>query len=187
MKMTNGDGRTLVVRPLSLAGILEERMSTNTTLVSTIYEGWLTYQATLIKALTPLTSEQLTQRVAPELRSVGEIAAHMVAVRARWFYLLMDEGGDTFEILGGWDRRDAPARSAAELVSGLEATWSGMHEAIARWSESEWAMTWPGEDDSEPELLTRPWVIWHLIEHDLHHGGEISIILGAHGVRALEL
>jgi uncharacterized damage-inducible protein DinB len=30
-------------------------------------------------------------------------------------------------------------------------------------------------------------VVWHLIEHDLHHGGEISQILGSHGVSALDL
>jgi hypothetical protein len=22
--------------------------------------------------------------------------------------------------------------------------------------------------------LSRQWVIWHVIEHDLHHGGELS-------------
>jgi uncharacterized damage-inducible protein DinB len=30
-------------------------------------------------------------------------------------------------------------------------------------------------------------VIWHLVEHDLHHGGEISQILGSHRVPALNL
>jgi uncharacterized damage-inducible protein DinB len=30
-------------------------------------------------------------------------------------------------------------------------------------------------------------VIWHLMEHDLHHGGEISQILGSHGVSAPNL
>jgi len=69
----------------------------------------------------------------------------------------------------------------------LEATWIGMHQAIARWTEQDWAKTWPGEDDSEPEVITRQWVIWHLIEHDIHHGGEISITLGSHSVPALEL
>lgn len=72
-------------------------------------------------------------------------------------------------------------------MNGLEATWKGMHKAIARWTAEDWKMTWPGEDDTEPELITRQWVIWHLIEHDLHHGGEISITLRAHGVRGLEL
>ena len=77
--------------------------------------------------------------------------------------------------------------SAEELVTGLEATWQGMHDAIAGWTTDDWDETWPGEDESEPEVITRQWVIWHLIEHDLDHGGEISITLGAHGVPAIEL
>jgi hypothetical protein len=30
-------------------------------------------------------------------------------------------------------------------------------------------------------------VVWHLIEHDLHHGGEVSLILGMHGLGAPDL
>jgi len=156
-------------------------------LISSIYEGWHDYQLTIIKAISPLEQEQLALRTASDLRSVGEIAAHMIGARARWFYLLMEEGGDEFEILGKWDRRGAKARSAAELVSGFEATWRGMHDAIARWTAEDWEKTWPGEDNTEPEVITRQWVIWHLIEHDLHHGGEISITLGAHGAPGLDL
>jgi uncharacterized damage-inducible protein DinB len=29
-------------------------------------------------------------------------------------------------------------------------------------------------------------VVWHLIEHDLHHGGEISQILGTNGIPSLD-
>lgn len=162
-------------------------MTTEQQTLSTIYQGWHTYQDMLVRALMPLTAEQFSLRAAPRLRSVGEVAAHIIGARARWFHALMGEGGDEFAALGRWDRRDAPARSAAELVQGLEATWRGMHAAIDRWTAEEWQQTWPGEDESEPEVITRPWVIYHLIEHDLHHGGEISITLGAHGVRAIEL
>jgi uncharacterized damage-inducible protein DinB len=27
-------------------------------------------------------------------------------------------------------------------------------------------------------------VVWHVLEHDLHHGGEISLTLGMHGIDA---
>jgi uncharacterized damage-inducible protein DinB len=155
--------------------------------LSAIYEGWYTHQNTLCEALAPLTAEQLDLRASPRLRSVGEIAQHIIGARARWFYQLMGEGGDEFAALGKWDRRGARARSAAELVQGLEQTWQGMQEAIARWTPEQWQETWPGEDETEPTVITRPWVIWHLVEHDLHHGGEISITLGAHGVRGLDL
>ena len=110
----------------------------------------------------------------------------MIGARARWFYMLLGEGGDEFKVLGKIDRREAKPRNAAELVDGMEATWTGMHAAIERWSAEEWQQTWPGEDDSETEVITCQWVIWHLIKHDLHHGGEISITLGAHGIPALD-
>lgn len=162
-------------------------MTANQKLISTIYAGWHTYQKALIEALQPLEDAQLEIQASPELRSVREIAQHVIGARARWFYLLMDEGGQEFEAFGKWDRRGGRARSADELVEGLEATWEGMQAAIQRWTPEDWQQTWPGEDDSEPETITRQWVIWHLIEHDLHHGGEISIILGAHGLAGLGL
>ncbi|HEY6285010.1 MAG TPA: hypothetical protein VIX20_05065 [Ktedonobacteraceae bacterium] len=36
-------------------------------------------------------------------------------------------------------------------------------------------------------ILSRQWVIWHVIEHDLHHGGELSFSLGAHNLAAPDL
>ncbi len=29
--------------------------------------------------------------------------------------------------------------------------------------------------NGEDQTYTRQWVIWHLIEHDLHHGGELPL------------
>ena len=150
----------------------------------TIYEGWYTYQTLLIKALTPLGPDQLALRAAPDLRTVEEIATHMIGARARWFYQLIGEGGQEFATLGTWDRPDMPSRGAAELVQGLERTWQGMQEAIARWTPADWQQTYPGDEPEEPASITRLWVIWHLIEHDLHHGGEMSLTLGMHGLAA---
>ena len=38
-----------------------------------------------------------------------------------------------------------------------------------------------------PETVTRYWVIWHVLEHDLYHGGELSNTLRSHGLEGLEL
>lgn len=156
-------------------------------LMPAIYKGWHLYQEVMIRALAPLNVEQLALRASPNLRSVAEIAAHVIGARARWFHSLMGEGGEEFRAFVNWDRRGARVRTAEELVSGLEATWAGMHDVIARWTPEQWENTWPGEDASEPGEITRQWVIWHVIVHDVHHGGEISITLGAHGVPALQL
>ena len=154
---------------------------------STIYDGWHNYQTLLIACLRPLTAEQLTLRAAPQLRSMGETATHMIGARGRWFHSLMGEGGDQFEEFARWDRAGMPARSAAELVGALEITWQTMQAAIGRWTPADWEQTYPGEGPDEPEVITRQWVIWHLIEHDVHHGGEISLTLGMHGLLAPDL
>ena len=36
-------------------------------------------------------------------------------------------------------------------------------------------------------MAERLYIIWGMIDHDLPHGGEISLILGAHGLPALSL
>lgn len=43
------------------------------------------------------------------------------------------------------------------------------------------------DDPDGPDEIPRGWIIWHVIEHDLHHGGEFSYSLGALGLAGLNL
>ena len=155
--------------------------------ITTLYTGWHNYQTLLITALRPLGDDQLTLRPAPGLRSIGEIATHIIGARARWFNHLMGEGGEEFADLAPWDRPGMPPRTASELIYGLETTWKGMQAAVDRWTPADWQQTYPSDEPDEPAEITRQWVIWHLIEHDVHHGGEISLTLGIHGLPAPDL
>ncbi len=60
-------------------------------------------------------------------------------------------------------------------------------DRLRRWTSDDLAVEFSRERRTGTETFTRAWVIWHLIEHDLHHGGEISQILGSNGVSALTL
>jgi uncharacterized damage-inducible protein DinB len=146
-------------------------------------QGWKDYQALLIKAIAPLSADQLALRSAPHLRSIGETLFHMIGARARWCSLDMHEGGEVMTSFNEWDRPGMPARGTAELVYALETTWQLMQEAMTSWTPAEWEQILGGTPD-EPETFSRSWVIWHLIEHDLHHGGEVSLALGMHGLEA---
>jgi uncharacterized damage-inducible protein DinB len=64
----------------------------------------------------------------------------------------------------------------------METTWQLMQTAIARWSPVEWEQTFSEDHPYAPMVITRQWLIWHLIEHDLHHGGEISLTMGMHSL-----
>ena len=35
--------------------------------------------------------------------------------------------------------------------------------------------------------VSRGWVIWHVIEHELQHGTEIALILREHGLPTLDI
>ncbi|MEJ2487437.1 MAG: DinB family protein [Anaerolineales bacterium] len=163
-------------------------MSQDQQMIQAVYQGWHAYQETLIKAISPLTADQLKMRSAPDLLSVGEIATHIVKNRAVWFYFIMGEGGKEFETFGRWDVYGEISTNAKEIILGLEKTWNTMHEIISNWRPEDWKKTFPDEDDDNtPDVLTRPWIVWHMIEHDIHHAGEISIMLGSFGLQGLKL
>lgn len=156
-------------------------------MLDTIYKNWEKYQNGLIEALSPLTSEQLALRAAPNLRSVGELATHMVGGRARWIYQALQEGSDSADPIAEWDRDDKPIRTADELVGALRTTWAALHEALARWTPEDLATPLQREYHGEQVTIYRPYVVWHLIEHDIHHGGEIGYSLGMHGLAAPDI
>ena len=155
--------------------------------LANFYKGCDNYQQLLLAALTPLSDEQLELRAAPQLRTIRDLVAHIIGARARWWSELMGEGGAELAACSGWDRAGAPVRNAAELVAGLETTWRIMNETLQRWTSSDLEYVYHGTRHGEEFSLTRQWVIWHVIEHDIHHGGELSFLLGMHGLPGLDL
>lgn len=156
----------------------EEQLS-----LATFYAGWDVYQGYLIEAVAPRTTDELRQCVGPSLRAAWEIAAHIIATRVYWFHTIMGEGGADLEEMVTWDDENQPERSAAELELGLERSWDMIASALARWTPADLAATFPRRDDT----FSRQWLIWHVIEHDLHHGGELFLTLGMQGLTMPDL
>ena len=148
---------------------------------------WWKYEANLVAALAPLSLEQLALRAAPHLLSIGELAQHIVAVRAYWFHGLLGEGDEALAGYAAWDEPGAPARDAVELRRGLEASWALMAEALARWTPADLRHSFASERDGRPIQLSRAWVVWHVLEQNLHHGGELAVTLNQYGLAAPDL
>jgi uncharacterized damage-inducible protein DinB len=150
------------------------------------YRSWKEYQDTLEQAIAPLTAEQLALRAAPGLRSVGEIVAHIISSRVHWFGDFLGERSTMPGIESPNTRamRDAPPRTAGELVEGLDTSWRFMADLLNRWDSADMQHTFPFDANGYHYDNSRSWVTWHILEHDLHHGGEISITLGMYGLQA---
>jgi len=169
--------------------------------LTTFYTSWKAYQDHLTDALAPLTAEQLGLRAAPGLRSIGENALHIIGCRVFWFTeFLGEDGGEEMKVYARWNEvalgapytswnevslaLGAPVPTAAELAQGLKHTWQFMADCLARWSPADMRQTFPDDGNGTPVDVSRAWVVWHVLEHDLHHGGEVSLTLGMHGIQA---
>ena len=155
------------------------------------YRGWEAYQRRIVGAIAPLDQAQLDFAAATHLWSVRTLACHVISARAWWFHTWMAEGSPEFGRMVDWDEDEALAtRPAAEIVGGLEESWSVIKSGLERWSPDDLAKEFerptPNQAGERPRR-SRQWILWHLIEHDLHHGGEISFSLGMHGVAGLDL
>lgn len=157
-----------------------------------VYAGWDLYQQLLIEAIAPLTPEQLTLRHSPLHWSVGMLATHIISTRVWWFHYGMDAGSASIAPLETWDKEfvegnKEPTRSAAELVAGLEQTWQMIEEALTSLTVADLETVFPHPHGGERPGRSRQWIIWHVLEHDIHHGGEISNILGGHGLAPVNI
>jgi uncharacterized damage-inducible protein DinB len=136
----------------------------------------------------PLSPEQLALPVAPDHWTIGMLLSHMINARIFWFQLWMGEGNPD---LAHWDDDEQPMREAVELVAMLETTWHMIADALTRWTAAGLGQIFPTPDfvreeerDSFPPC-TRQWIVWHVLEHEIHHGGELSLALGEHGLQGV--
>ena len=64
------------------------------------------------------------------------------------------------------------------MLHGLDLTWRLITATLMRGSAS---------DDIPAEEVVILRTVWGLLDHDLPHGGELSLILGIYGLPAVEL
>ncbi len=152
-----------------------------------IYASWRGYQEKLRAAIAPLTDAQLGLQPAAHMWPLGQLAQHIIGVRAGWFSGTLQDEDAAMGAYMEWGQRESPARSAAELVGGLDATWAFIEARLQRWTPGDCAATFPDEWDGQVVEVSRSWVIYHVLEHDLHHGGEIALILGMNGLKTVDI
>ena len=155
--------------------------------LSLLQVGWPAYQQHLIRVIAPLTPQQLELRVAPQLRSIRQLAVHIISSRSWWLHWVMHEGPAEIAPMADWNDEGQPAWTAPQIVQGLERTWEILLEGLARWTPDELAETFQHPRRVADGRYSRQWIVWHLVEHDIHHGGELSFALGILGLPAMDL
>jgi len=166
-------------------------MTEHTLPLITFYQGWQTYQHSLVETIAPLPREQLALPVAPHHWSIGQLLNHMVSDRVWWFHLWMEEGDPDLAPVAQWGEEGQPTRSAAELLAALEAGWQMIENALASWTAADLGHVFSppaslsGKEKSAFGERTLQWILWHVLEHEIHHGGELSLALGGLGLQGV--
>ena len=148
------------------------------------YQGWDRYNDLLVEAVGTLTEEQLLLTVGPSLRPVWSLAVHILGTRAHWLTRVAGEQYPPSAPLLDWDEDADLIFTASEIADGLQKSWDLVATVLDRWMTSSIDQTYTTPRGA---VRTRQWIIWHLIEHDLHHGGELFYTLGAHGLPTPDL
>lgn len=167
--------------------------------LSTILDGWQGYQQSLVNAISFLTPEQLRWRPADNFNSVGELVRHISLGRIEWFMRMGAPGsGDLASQIPKWvededgnrhivEQAIPIAENADALTLWLDSTWRMVEETLNTWNVADISKTYPHRWNGDLYTPSRQWTIWRIMNHDLHHGGELSLMLGLQGIEAFEL
>ena len=164
-----------------------------------VFEGWEGYQTSLLHAVEPLTPQQLAWRPAPNFRSTGDLVRHIALGRLAWFRRMDAPGSaELSQRIATWETdsdgnqyivEDAIsiAEDAVQLGEWLEATWQMIDKTLAKWTVDDLATSYHHKWNGTVYAVSRQWTIWRIMAHDIHHGGELSLMLGEQGIEAFEL
>jgi len=131
----------------------------------------------LYAALYKLTDEQLDFVPREGLWSLGDVARHIANAEEGWFRHIVTRE------LDDWP----PEYSAADYpsVDSVKALLQEVHSRTATYLKDVDA----ADVDQRIQLpwgseATLRWVVWHVLEHEIHHRGEIYLMVGLLGIEA---
>jgi uncharacterized damage-inducible protein DinB len=166
--------------------------------LSRIFEGWGGYQTSLLHAVEPLSAEQLRWRPGPERRSVGELVRHIALGRITWLTRIGAPGIEPVAAqVPQWHTDGDGARHVVEeaipadqtglLVEWLNSSWHPIGRLLDEWPVEDLFKDYRHRFRGVDFAPTRQWTLWRIMCHDIHHGGQLALLLAMQGTRAFEL
>ncbi len=158
-----------------------------------LYADWTRYRDRLTGGVRNLTDEQLGISAGPGHAPIWALAAHCAGVRVYWLCGVLGEPGadktpfpDPWAEFGWEDDLDHP-RSADELVRALDSTDAIIERVLDTWTPVDLDIPFNRRHGGTVQVHTRGSVLLRLLSHDAFHAGEISQLLGLHGLPAIDL
>lgn len=148
--------------------------------VSQQFSHWKQVREDLLSTIDKFKEEELSYVPFESSMSVGQIMLHIGEAEEGWFRTFVAKE------LEEWPDFDLEAYPTTEAI---KAQLTVIHSRTEKYLES------LNADDLEQSIthtrrdfrLPLGWIIWHVLEHEIHHRGELSLILGMLGRKGLDV
>jgi uncharacterized damage-inducible protein DinB len=135
--------------------------------------AWTHESASTLKLMEALTDASLAQKVTPEGRTLGRLAWHIVQT-------LGEMGGHAGLAVDGANEKTPQPSSAAAIAEAYKASAASVDKAVsATWKDADL----PVEIDMYGEKWTRAMALRALIQHEVHHRGQMTVLMRQAGVK----
>jgi uncharacterized damage-inducible protein DinB len=145
-----------------------------------IFSHWRQIREGLISTIETFEEDELALIPFGGSWPIGRIMLHIADAEDGWLRVVVTKElrgwPDTYTLENYPDKR-----SILELLDHVH---SRSIEYLAQLSESDLLSKVEAPWGNEIPLL---WIIWHIIEHEIHHRGELSLILGYLGREGLDV
>ena len=145
-----------------------------------LFKHWDEVRANLFRGLDMLTDAQLEFVPREGLWALGDVARHIANAEEGWFRYVIAREYDE------WPPAYAPAdyptvASIKTLLTETHARTESYLETLSladldQQIEAPWGHS-----------FSLYWIIWHIVDHELHHRGEIFLMLGLMGLDAPDI
>jgi uncharacterized damage-inducible protein DinB len=79
------------------------------------------------------------------------------------------------------------AGATGSLIEWLDRTWQMVDATLAQWTVDDLTATFEHAYQGKLYAVSRQWVIWRIMAHDIHHGGQLCELLAMQGIMPFEL
>ena len=141
-----------------------------------LFSHWKEVRQGLYAALDLLADEQLAFVPREGLWSLRTVALHIATAEEGWFrYIATQELDEWPEV----DESDYPTVAAIKAVlNQVHARTEAYLQTLDLMDLDRVITTFWGAQ------VSLRWIIWHVLEHEIHHRGEIYLMLGLMGMEA---
>ena len=146
---------------------------------SQMFAHWKQVHADSLATLAKFSDAELAFTPFPGSWPAGKIALHIFDTEDYWLrYVARGEGTEPPDA----ELKDYPTVAAITEFSNQVHTGTESYLESLDLSDLERSLALPGSRST-----SLGWIIWHVLEHEIHHRGELSLILGILGREGLDV